>query len=98
QDNIVYTFFSFIILGLFLIYFMVLLYVFPLFVQYETRIFQYIKWAVVIGITQPIFTLIMAVGVFVSYYVIFKGIPMLSVFYGGSIIAYIMMWGSYQTF
>src|SRR5699024_6508383 len=29
QDNIVYTFFSFIILGLFLIYFMVLLYVFP---------------------------------------------------------------------
>lgn len=78
-----------------LLYVIVLLYIFPLFVHYEWKNRLYIKYALVLGASHPHYTLLMLIGIGVLYYVSVK-IPGIIPFFSVSLLAYIMMWTSYQ--
>lgn len=98
QDHIAYLIASFGVIGLFILYLIILLYLLPVFVHFDLKIFEYIKWAFVIGIAHPLLTVVLFTALFILYYFTITTIPVLLLFFGGSISAYILMWGASQTF
>lgn len=89
---------SYVILALFLIVFIVVLYLFPIYVHFKLRLIDYFKWPLVIGILHPILTLfLMAVTVILNY-LTYIFLPGLLFFLNGSVTAYIVTWGVSQTF
>ncbi|MBO1914885.1 hypothetical protein J4G37_59925, partial [Microvirga sp. 3-52] len=59
---------------------------------------EHLKWSFVIGIIHPILTVFLMVVVVVLNYATFIYIPGLLFFFGGSVTAYILMWGVSKTF
>lgn len=98
QEGLVNLFLTYGILVLFFIYFVMLLFIFPIFVHFELKFKQYITWPLIIGVIHPIVTIGMIIGTIVAFYVLFKMLPALALFFGGSVMAFILMWGSTQTF
>lgn len=78
-----------------LLYIIVLLYIFPLFVHYEWKNRLYIKYALVLGASHPHYTLLMIIGIGIVYYASVN-IPGIIPFFSISLLAYIIMWTSYQ--
>ncbi|OZU88291.1 hypothetical protein CIL03_11595 [Virgibacillus indicus] len=98
QENTVYFVASFGVLAIFFIYFIILLYLFPIFVHFNLKTFQYIKWPAIIGIIHPLLTIVLGVGILFIHYLTFVTLPALLFFFGGSVTAYILMWGASKTF
>lgn len=98
EEGIFFRIIGLIILSMFFLYFIVLLYVFPLFVHFETKTMQYLKWALIIGVTHPVLTVLMAVGLAVVYFLVSSAIPGLLMFLLGSGSAFVLMWGASRTF
>lgn len=98
QDQFIYVIASFAVISLFILYIIVLAYFFPIYVHFQLRLVDYFKWPLIIGIIHPILTVVMVVGVSFLYYVVFITIPALLFFFGGSVAAFILMWGASQTF
>lgn len=98
QKSIVYKMASFGIVALFILYTIVITYLFPIFVHFNLKMIDYLKWPFIIGIIHPILTVLMIVGISAITYIIFMTIPALLFFFGGSTIAYLLMLGASQTF
>lgn len=98
QDHIAYYIASFGVLALILFYAVILIYFFPIFVHFNLRVIDYLKWPFVIGIVHPVLTFILIVGIGLLLYIVFSTIPALLIFFGGSITAYLLMLGISQTF
>lgn len=73
------------------------LYLFPVYVHYDTKVFQVLKNAFLIMLINPLYNLLMISGVVITYYGL-SFIPGLLFFFGGSVIAYSLMWPSYKAF
>ncbi len=97
QEGLIYVFFSYFTVGLFIIYFMVLLYIFPVFVHYEFKLFQYIKSAILFAFSNPLITILMAAGCFVVYYLTFS-VSGLIPFFGVSLYSFVLMLFSNHSF
>lgn len=82
------TTFSFILL---FIYFIMTLYIFPIFVHYNFKTLEYIKYTLIIAIGRPVLTIMMIVGV-VLVYTLFDSIPGLFPFFGASCISCVLLW------
>src|SRR5690625_6085418 len=82
QEHIAYLIASFGVIGLFIIYFIILLYLFPIFVHFDLKPFEYIKWAFVIGIGHPLLTVFLIGGMIAIVYLTFVTIPALLFFFG----------------
>lgn len=78
-------------------YIVVLLQIFPVFVHYELKTFQYLKYAMFIGLSFPLRTVMVAMGVVVVYFIITL-FPGLHLFFSASTVSYIIMWISNNTF
>lgn len=78
-----------ILISTLILYSVVVLFIFPIFVHYQLKIFQYIKLSIIIGISYPIQTILMAFCVILMYVFIII-IPGLFLF-AGSILSYFMM-------
>lgn len=78
--------------GLFILFLMVL-YALPIFVHFNLSIFNIMKTAFVLSISQPIFTIVMIVGSIAVYFMVIN-IPGLIPFFGGSLLAFIIMWSA----
>ena len=89
---------SYGILILFFAYFIIILYAFPMFVHFKLKLHHYLKWSFIIGFVHPVMTILMAIGSSVAIYFIYVKLPALALFFGGSVIAYVLMWGAAQTF
>ncbi|MFD1066886.1 YesL family protein [Oceanobacillus locisalsi] len=98
QEHIAYTMASFAVVGLFLLLAVIALYLFPLFAHFQLRPLDYIKWALLIGIGHPLLTVFLLGIVIALIYLSLITIPVLLFFFGGSVIAYILMWGVHLTF
>lgn len=98
QSSVTYLIASYGVVALFILLFIIVMYFFPIFVHFNLKPLQYLKWPFVIGIIHPILTIFLFVAVGLLYYVTFKTIPALLFFFGGSVTAFILMWGSYKTF
>lgn len=98
QENVIYIIVSFGVLAILILYAIVLTYFFPIYVHFNLKITDYIKWPFIIGIVHPILTLFMMVVLVTIVYLIFITIPAILFFFGGSVTAYFIMWGASKTF
>ncbi|MRH41928.1 DUF624 domain-containing protein [Aquibacillus halophilus] len=73
------------------------IYLFPVYVHYDVKFFQMFKNSFLIMIINPIYTLMMILGIIGTYYGL-SLVPGLIFFFGGSALTYIIMWPSYQAF
>ncbi|WP_027410333.1 YesL family protein [Anoxybacteroides tepidamans] len=76
---------------------MIALYIFPIYVHYQLSVFQYIKYAFLIGATNPITTVAMIVSIFFLG-IIFMYMPAFIPFFGASSFSFILMWGGLSCF
>lgn len=98
QPGMLFTVLQFGLLFLFFIYFIILLYVFPIFVHFKCSFKDYLKWSIILGIGNPILTALMLVAAVIAFLATFMVIPALMVFFGGSVITFVIMWGAFQSF
>lgn len=83
---------------LFVINFLLTLcYVFPTYVHYELTLLQVIKNAFFIMLVNPLNNVIIILGLVFLFYII-QIVPAILYFFGGSLAAYILMWGSLRSF
>lgn len=81
------------LIGVVFLFSIVLIYIFPVFVHYEHKTFQYIKTAFLLGISYPLHTLAMILSIICVFFmsVFFNGIGVL---FFGSGISYLLMYVS----
>ena len=85
-------------LGIFIcgvLFAIVLLYIFPVYVHYDWNKRLYMKYALLVGASHPHYTLLMVAGIVGLYYITIT-IPGIIPFFSVSVLAYILMWPSYQ--
>lgn len=96
QDGLL-GYLRFFFLGFILIYFVMTLYLFPVFTHYKLKTLEYIKRSFIFAIGRPLHSLIMVVfTIAVSYLMMF--IPGLIPFYSGSVTSLLLMWGASLSF
>jgi len=98
QESVLYQIVSFGVLVSLFIYTIVLTYFFPIFVHFNLKITDYLKWPFIIGIIHPILTVVLIGGMAVLYYIALMTVPAILFFFGGSITAFIIMWGASKSF
>jgi len=94
-------FIKIILLGSFMtvtiLYLLVLFYIFPLFVHYKNGVLQYIKIALLIGISYPIKSLLMGISILSMLFICFV-FPAISFLFLGSGLGLIIMYFSNHLF
>lgn len=93
QQGTAFLILRLISLALLIIYLLVLFYLFPMYVHFQMKFFQYLKYAFTIGFAYPIYTLIIAIGIFVLGYFSLKFSGVI-VIWSGSLLA---LWISFIT-
>ncbi|WP_226037412.1 YesL family protein [Aquibacillus saliphilus] len=93
----IYTFLKVGLIVFVILYLMVVLYFFPLYVHYNMKKLQYIKYSLLISVAYPQITLIMIVSAGMALYLIYT-FPASILFFGISFPAYIIMLLAYQLF
>src|SRR5690625_5325391 len=73
-----------------ILYAIIITYVFPIFVHFDIRTFDYIKLPFIIGIVHPILTIVLIVGIGILVNILLTTIPAMLFFFGGSGISYIV--------
>ncbi|WP_077623001.1 YesL family protein [Sediminibacillus massiliensis] len=97
MDGVAGDMIGFFLLGLGVVYVIVVAYLYPVYVYYDVKSLDHIKYALVIGVSSPVVTLLMVVGIilFIYFSSVFPGvIPV----YGGSFLSFILMGFSYSAF
>ncbi|ESU73067.1 hypothetical protein T260_04715 [Geobacillus thermopakistaniensis] len=89
--------FSVVLFVIMIFYGVTLLYVFPIYVHYELRFWQYVKYAFVIGIANPFMTLAMIVSIGILLVVLLY-VPGLIPFFSVSLFAMIVMGSALRVF
>ncbi|MEH7386254.1 YesL family protein [Bacillus sp. JJ1521] len=79
------------------IFIVILLYIFPVYVHYNGNIKTYLKHAMMYGLSYPLVTFAMVLGIIILY-VGFTYLPSLIPFLSASILAYLIMWLSLIVF
>lgn len=69
----------------------IIFYIFPLFVHYQLTVYQYFKFAIILGISRPLTTLGIGISILIIYFLIYA-IPGISIFFSGSVLAFAIMW------
>ncbi|WP_462409871.1 YesL family protein [Neobacillus sp. Marseille-QA0830] len=92
--SLLLSFFFFILSA---IYIAAVLYAFPVYVHFKLTLFQYVKNTVYIVLSNPIFSVVMALGFYFPYWIISR-FPGLLPFFGGSFIGFVLMRLSYFLF
>lgn len=97
QQGLIIDIVRYLILGLFLVYFLVLFFIFPLFVHYQMKLFHYFRSAVIFAIMQPFITILMALGCYFIYEILLF-FPGLIPFFCSSLFSYLLMKLAYISF
>lgn len=98
QESFIYFVASLMIIATFILYLITFVYLFPLFVHFDIKTIQYLKWSLIIGVFHPILTIVLGVGIYIIHYATFMFAPALLFLFGGSVTAYLIMRGAYLTF
>jgi uncharacterized membrane protein YesL len=80
-----------------ILYFITLLYIFPVYVHYELKLFQYIKNSFYIGIINMHITILM-MAIILLLTILFNHLPGMVPFFGISLVSIVVMWGTKQSF
>ncbi|WP_078554147.1 YesL family protein [Bacillus alkalicellulosilyticus] len=85
------------LLLIFICFILLLLYVFPTYVHYDVNVRQVLKNSFLIMIINPAYNLVILLGLLLVYLSL-TIVPALLLFFGGSVSAFVIMWGCYQSF
>ncbi|WP_416150128.1 YesL family protein [Salipaludibacillus sp. HK11] len=83
-------------ISMLIVYILILMYIFPVFVHYDTSLFQTIKNAFLIGVTSPMYTIIAVLSALLTYLLLI--LLDLFIFFNISTIGLLVMWCAYQSF
>ncbi|KAF0818619.1 putative protein YTEU [Bacillus sp. ZZV12-4809] len=97
SEQFIFQSFSFIILFLLIIYFICILYMFPVFVHFKFKTLAYVKYSFIIAAGRPLLTIFMVAGT-VLLLILLKYLPILVLFIGGGLMSYVMMWIAVRAF
>lgn len=97
DTNLTYLCLTYFSIGMFIIYMVVALFLFPTFVHYELKTVQYIKQAFFIVILRPM-DASMAVAGFIIVYYVMTTMPVFIIFFGISSLAITTMWAANRAF
>ncbi|MBB5326353.1 putative membrane protein YesL [Anoxybacillus tepidamans] len=89
--------FSIVLFIIFIFYIVTLLYIFPIYVHYKLNFWQYMKYALLIGMANPLMTLIMLMSAGVLF-VVFMYIPGLIPFFSISLFSLVVMGSALRAF
>ncbi|WP_163101955.1 YesL family protein [Peribacillus alkalitolerans] len=92
-----YTIMSYLMMMLGMVYFILLLNIFPVYVHYDLKIYQYLTHALKIGFLKPTTIVCMLIGSLCTYYFLIY-LPGLIPIFGISFFVYFNMWVAYKTF
>ncbi|MDM5359380.1 YesL family protein [Peribacillus sp. ACCC06369] len=92
-----YTIMNYLMILIGMVYFMTLLYIFPVFVHYDLKVYQYVTHALKIGFLRPTTLIFMLIGSLSTYY-FFSYFTGLIPFFGISFFVYFNMWVAYKSF
>jgi uncharacterized membrane protein YesL len=95
-DGLIFKALTAIVILMYISYFLLLIYIFPIIVTYEIRLFQSIKFAFLLGVYRPLSTIGIVLGSVMLYF-IFSTFPTVLVLFGGSITSFMIMWVSRST-
>ncbi|MGP4042022.1 YesL family protein [Gracilibacillus sp. D59] len=73
------------------------IYIFPMYVHYDNKLYNYFKNAILITIYSPIRTIYLIAACLTLYYLYFT-LPVFLFFFGGSLSSLVIMWITYRTF
>jgi len=76
-----------------ILYVLTLLYIFPVFVHFETKLMHVLKNALLIMMLHPVISILMGTGAIIVF-IIFYFVPVLIPLFGGSVSAFVLMWYS----
>lgn len=88
---------NYLFVGLFIIYCLMMLFIFPVYVHFKLSVFQYIKHSFLMLVISPLRTLSLFLMAFVIYYLTTQFTPAL-IFFGISIQVLMMMWIALKVF
>jgi uncharacterized membrane protein YesL len=80
-----------------IVYFILLLYIIPVYVHYDLKLFQYLTQALKIGFLKPATVVFMVVGSLCTYYLLIY-LPGLIPLFGISFFVYFNMWIAFKSF
>ncbi|WP_229720136.1 YesL family protein [Oceanobacillus neutriphilus] len=98
QSALVYQMAQFSIVIVFALLAMLVIYLFPIYVHFDLKAMQYLKWPLIISIVHPILTVFLLACIGLAGYFIFQIFPAVLFFFGGSLSAYFITWGVSKTF
>jgi uncharacterized membrane protein YesL len=96
-DGTFFTIMNYLMMMIGMVYFIMLLFIFPVFVHYDLKIYQYVTHALKIGFLKPITIVFMLVGSLCTYYFLIY-LPGLIPIFGISFFVYFNMWVAYKSF
>lgn len=98
QIETMYYVASFGVIVQMVLYLVVLTYFFSIYVHFDLKWMDYFKWPFTIGFLHPLMTIFLVLVTNLLLYVVYQQIPVLLLFFGGSLVSYILMWGAVKLF
>ncbi|MDQ0253177.1 putative membrane protein YesL [Evansella vedderi] len=96
-DGIFRTIMSIGLITVSILFLIILLYIFPVYVHYKLKLFEYLKFSLMIGIINPLSTIMMIIGL-LALYLVYIFIPGVIPFFGASLIFIGIMGPAYSSF
>jgi uncharacterized membrane protein YesL len=96
-EGSIYTIMNYAMMMLGMVFFILLIYVFPVYVHYDLKLYQYLTYALKIGFLRPASVVFMFVGTVCTYYFLIY-LPGLIPLFGISFFVYFNMWIAYKSF
>ncbi|WP_152658583.1 YesL family protein [Oceanobacillus sp. CFH 90083] len=98
QTALVYQMAQFSIVLAFALLAIFVVYLFPVYVHFELKTKECLKWPLIVAIVHPILTVFLLACIGLAGYFIFHAFPAVLFFFGGSLSAYFITWGVSKTF
>jgi uncharacterized membrane protein YesL len=96
-EGSIYTIMNYAMMMLGMVFFILLIYVFPVYVHYDLKLYQYLTYALKIGFLRPASVLFMIVGTLCTYYFLIY-LPGLIPLFGITFFVYFNMWIGFKSF
>jgi uncharacterized membrane protein YesL len=96
-EGSIYTIMNYAMMMLGMVFFILLIYVFPVYVHYDLKLYQYLTYALKIGFLRPASVIFMFVGTLCTYYFLIY-LPGLIPLFGITFFVYFNMWIAFKSF
>jgi len=98
QEGLFFQFFTYLVIVIFVFYFITLIYAFPMFAHMDLKIRDYLRWSLILGVTHPIITIFILIGLGIIYLFTIRLMPILFILLGLPLVAFVVSWGAKKIF